>query len=450
LKLSMHSIDELVSNLNEICQDLDINRMDLTSPKEEKICAIYVNLLAEFGIEINLQNLRGFDSKISDELPEICKIHPELFQNIEGKLYLISAMRFLFKKIGYERDFGLSDLTRPDSKRTHSNLSFIVNFWSFCNDHYPTVKQISESVRAKHAGKAKLEKEVRTLENKLESAKVEGKAKAERIRALEAEIEDFQENEKQILVEEIDKINTERETLASETAILEKETEELERQAVDLKEQTTSLNSLLNCDEDKNALLEQIRRVGEGVTDLKAKNTHHRLRFQALDGHIKSMATLTQNFSELTKKIPSESESEEGRQIEKELAEMHEAYGKLEIELRELENSIETQKNKENMHVKKSTNKKKAKEEEKSALDAQYRKESKKFGDERLGYSALKAEISKGKANVLEAEKAIVNQEDILQKEEDEFVRVAQKVADKINWDTIHLQEMWDHLKKNC
>ena len=35
--------------------------------------------------------------------------------------------------------------------------------------------------------------------------------------------------------------------------------------------------------------------------------------------------------------------------------------GKLEIELRELENSTETQKNKENMHVKKSTNKKKAK-----------------------------------------------------------------------------------------
>ena len=42
-----------------------------------------------------------------------------------------------------------------------------------------------------------------------------------------------------------------------------------------------------------------------------------------------------------------------------------------------------------------------AKEEEKSALEAEYRKESKKFGDERLGYSALKAEISKVKKEFL-------------------------------------------------
>ncbi len=179
------SMSDLLTNLQDILREENVTKEDLVRPTPQRVQTLYFKLLLEFGFSDamlrdspELQGLgdSGFTAGSWDG-------HPSLYQHNQELDLLMEAIRYFFEKVGRGQEvFGLFDLIEPDAKRTRRFLASMVNFWNFCNVNFSTANTIKEEVMKKDNMRTEMLREIKGLENKIDSIRKSNAEDAMKVR----------------------------------------------------------------------------------------------------------------------------------------------------------------------------------------------------------------------------------------------------------------------------
>lgn len=138
------TIDDILTFLQDFPDCDQITKNDLKNPTTELVQKLYFKILIEMGLcESGLIGNQADFETLTEFGEEM-----DLFKQMLPIMSLQSAIVNILTRICGTTNFGLNDITNPDSKRTLLFLGRLLNFYTFCNGEYGKVEEVQTLIDA--------------------------------------------------------------------------------------------------------------------------------------------------------------------------------------------------------------------------------------------------------------------------------------------------------------
>lgn len=361
-----------------------VTLQELKQPTGFLVQKLYFNFMQEFGFSESLLQL-PFDLLESDHLEVVGPMVPVLS--------LQAAVTHLLNKLVGNTDFGVTDLLRPQAKRTQNFLSVMQNFWMFCNGQYNDVERVQAEVDRLVRSKGEMEEKIELFKNKinqLKSKAIEEKAEEESL----AEEVAFSEGKMRELVAHQKELTEVTAGLNQQLAAQEKRIVELREQLQGLQTERDNLQGVFEGAAVLQRLEQELQDARDDLGQKEKRKLEFRNNLEVLD-RLKGEYT---SVLDLVKQVAGE--RQKTRELE---SKMREVQGqmvsfKLELEegdslVREKEIQVEKKKEEGNKMKVQWNRKKKGKEEEILSGSQELDHAKKHLGQEELAVVELSNQI---------------------------------------------------------
>jgi len=272
----------------DILEDLDIQKSDLTSPGWQQVQVIYYKLMMEFGFSDFLDKPSAGQGDLMS-VPSTWDECPESYAAVNTADDLLVALDYFFKSINHGKTINLGDLMEPEGKRTRRFLSAIVNYWYFCNSNFQMFSEVHKGVERRAKDKEALVKYNETLKTKVGKIRKSNAEDAIKERDLQEKIQEMLGSINELLraVEALkERSRAAKEALMGAQAAekrAERETEELKRKREVLRKAMKNAGDMVDMETD----VARLRETGDAL----------RLRSRELEGQQANVTAVVGDLS---------------------------------------------------------------------------------------------------------------------------------------------------------
>ncbi len=283
---------EVLEHINEIFAQGETRRKvslnDIANPSTEFVKAIMVDMLMEVGFSNRILDIRAL------QIPQPL-LEPNCALNINETipmLSLVNAARYFFDLVGgaVRGDvgkideatpfrFGVNDLIAPEPKRIKFFMKQFINYFLFCNMHYPTFAEVSDRVDAIKADLAEKENKRHEFELQINRNRDERASRAVKSEKVQKNIDKVTSQINKLL-ETMEERKTETESIKAAVAEASADEAKLKETIATLEKTELSLKMMGRHDEIKHELDTELEKLKEEEDSKFAThaNLEHRIK----------------------------------------------------------------------------------------------------------------------------------------------------------------------------